>query len=334
MQPFNSPLNILILGNIIRQRIGDEMVCIPMYYAIKYLYPNARVYLLTKSQIFLELLKCEKQRKLYVDEVLLVEEKQKWKNLCLDFLLIVEHNSLEVLKIAQEIQAKFKITTLSQSFLFSKQVFFYFSHYLQGIKTFINPYWLQGHSEIQRNLNLVRQINRKVFDTQFPVVDFSSAKLPVLESIFQRNESLLASLSEGERYSLVIGIFPFAKNINKKANFTIDEWKFLAQSLSKEFPEVLLVFVNYSSTQYHFAPFVEKNLKVFYNQQGLEGLVAFIHSLDGVLGIDSGHIHIADNARVPTLEVIAKKVSKQWSGGFYGGYFQSLQLSDNWREYK
>ncbi|WP_104721135.1 glycosyltransferase family 9 protein [Helicobacter mesocricetorum] len=328
-------LNILVLGNIIRQRIGDEMVCIPMYYAIKCLYPNAKISVLTQSRILLELLKCEKQRELYVNEVLLVEDKQKWQKLSFDILLIVEHNNLEVLKIAQEIQAKLKIVTLSQSLLFSKQVFFYFSRYLRGMKVFINPYWSQTHSEIQRNLNLVRQINTRIFDRGFSAIDFSLAKLPILETTFWRNRSLLASLSGGgEQYSLVIGIFPFAKNMNKKANLTIDEWKFLAQSLSKEFPEVLLVFVNYPSTQYYFMPFVEKNLKVFYNQQGLEDLVAFIHSLDGILGVDSGHIHIADNARIPILEVIAKKVSKQWSGGFYGGYFQSLQLSANWREYE
>ncbi len=328
------PLNILILGNIIRERIGDEMVCIPMYYAIKSLYPYAKISLLIKSQIFLKLLKDEKQRKLYVDEVLLLQEKQKWQNLCFDFLLIVEHNDFEVLKIAQVIQAKSKIVTLSQSLLFSRQVFLYFTRYLRGIKTFINPYWLQGHSEIERNLNLVRQINREVFDKRYSTLDFSLAKLPVLEATFEKNRSLLASLNEKGRYSLVVGIFPFAKNVTTKVNFTINEWKFLVQSLSQEFSEVLFVFVNYPSTQYDFAPFIEKNIQVFYNQQGLEGLAAFIHSLDGVLGVDSGHIHIADNACIPTLEVIAKKVSKQWGGGFYGGYFQQYIMPSNWHEEK
>lgn len=66
----------------------------------------------------------------------------------------------------------------------------------------------------------------------------------------------------------------------------------------------------------------------------MEGLAAFIHSLDGVLGVDSGHIHIADNACIPTLEVIAKKVSKQWGGGFYGGYFQQYIMPSNWHEEK
>lgn len=326
------PLNILILGNIIREGIGNEMVCIPMYYAIKSLYPHARLSLLTKNQIFLELFKREKQSNLYVDEVLLLQERQKWQNLCFDLLLIVEHNNLEVLKIAQEIQATSKITTLSQSLLFSSQVFLYFICYLRGIKAFINPYWLQGHSEIQRNLNLVRQINREVFDKQYSALDFSLAKLPVLEATFEKNRSLLASLNEKGRYPLVVGIFPFAKNVTTKVNFTINEWKFLVQSLSQEFPEVLFVFVNYPNTQYDFAPFIEKNIRVFYNQEGLECLVAFIHSLDGVLGVDSGHIHIADNARIPTLEVITKKVSKQWSGGFYGGYFQWHIMPFQWRE--
>lgn len=321
-----SRFKIAILGNIIRGGIGDEMVCIPSLYALKSLYPQSSLTLFIKNQnVF-----CRQKNLPYIDEVLEIAKIKNTSERKFDILLVIEHHNFKVLEIAESIQAKRKIITLSQSLLLNAP--FLYLKYLRKFQVCVNPYWLQTHNEIQRNLNLVRQINPKIFDKMIKSLDFSLAKLPLLEASSQRIKILFSALGKGTQYKQVIGIFPFARSLIGKVNFDMKEWIALAQALSKEFSEILFVFINYRGTQYHFAPFVQENLKVFYNEQGLEDLIAFVQSCDGILGVDSGHIHLADNARIPTLEVMVQRLARQWSGGFYGGYFVSLTMPLHWRE--
>ncbi|WP_301006813.1 glycosyltransferase family 9 protein [Helicobacter sp. UBA3407] len=321
-----SHFKIAVLGNIMRGGIGDEIVCIPCLYALKSLYFESYLTLFVKNQ------KCllSSKKLPYIDEVLEVAKIKNDSEKKFDILLVIEHHNLKVLEIAESIQAKRKIVTLSQSLLLHMP--FLYLKYLRKFQVCVNPYWLQTHNEIQRNLNLVRQINPKTFGKTIKSLDFSLAKLPLLEASSQRIKVLLWALGKGTRYKQVIGIFPFARSLIGKVNFNIKEWIILAQALSKEFSEILFVFVNYRGTQYHFAPFTQENLKVFYNEQGLEDLIAFVQSCDGILGVDSGHIHLADNAKIPTLEVMVQRLARQWSGGFYGGYFSSLTMPLHWRE--
>lgn len=78
----------------------------------------------------------------------------------------------------------------------------------------------------------------------------------------------------------------------------------------------------------------KNNVFVFKNNNDLLNLVEITSRLDLLLSSDTGNVHIADNLKIPTLEIISKKTYNQWRGGWYGGYCKAIPLPYKWNKNK
>ena len=91
--------------------------------------------------------------------------------------------------------------------------------------------------------------------------------------------------------------------------------------------------MNFKGSGYEFAPFNEKNIKVFVNDEDLLNLVEFTSRIDLLISVDTGNVHIADVFQVPILELIKRaKVSFQWCGGAYGNECECVTLPKGFKK--
>ncbi|PKT78282.1 hypothetical protein BCM32_00780 [Helicobacter winghamensis] len=205
--------------------------------------------------------------------------------------------------------------------------------FISGFERFINPYWFQTHREVQRNLNLVRKINPTLFDKQFSLINFAHAKLqtnPINKDYIDKfllNANTILT-------DKIIGIAPFGETATRrKMNFDIKEWIEIANILSLKFPSFLFIFLSHPKGN---IPNLEnnKNIIIFQNNNDLLNLVELISRLDFLISVDTGNVHIADNLKIPTLEIISKSKKNQWCGGAYGGFCKIMSLPINWQKHK
>ncbi len=115
-------------------------------------------------------------------------------------------------------------------------------------------------------------------------------------------------------------------------NFSLNDWISLAESLSKEFPQILFILTTYETNPIKLEINESQNLKVFCNNADILNLVEITSRLDLFVSVNTGNVHIADNLRIPTL-VISRgdRYQKIWSGGSYGGEFDAIYLPQDWR---
>lgn len=112
-------------------------------------------------------------------------------------------------------------------------------------------------------------------------------------------------------------------------NFDIKEWIEIANILSLKFPSFLFIFLSHPKGN---IPNLKnnKNIIIFQNNNDLLNLVELISRLDFLISVDTGNVHIADNLKIPTLEIISKSTKNQWCGGAYGGFCKAMSLPQKW----
>lgn len=297
MQKWNKPKKIGIFGNT--GKIGDELVCLPAYYTIKQLYPQSSLTLLCSTSIACNIF----SNLNFIDEISTLES-YKNKNgggTEFDILLVINHNNLKILQRAKNIPAKRKITTFSQSLMLRHGIFF-----IHGFERFINPYWIQTHSEVQRNLNLVRKIDPILFDKQFPAINLECARLQTtLTNKIYINKIL--SNANSHLFEKIVGISPFSEtSTRRKMNFEINDWLKITYILSRKFPSFLFILLSHSKTIISLK-YQTHNIIIFQNNNDLLNLVEIISRLNFLISTDTGNVHIADNLKIPVLEIISKK---------------------------
>lgn len=240
-----------------------------------------------------------------------------------DILLVINHNSINTLNVAKTIPAKRRIATFSQTLMFKKGIFF-----ISKIERFINPYWRQSHMEIQRYINLVREIDHKIFDKNYHLIDFKQIKLKT-SKIHKNNIDKVLGNIKYKQYDKIIGICPFSQtSMRKNMNFNLNDWLKIINILSDKFQNYLFLVLSYPKA--NNLNLLKNNIFVFKNDNDLLNLVEITSRLDLLLSSDTGNVHIADNLQIPTLEIISKKKYNQWRGGWYGGYCKAISLPHKW----
>ncbi|WP_299549924.1 hypothetical protein [uncultured Helicobacter sp.] len=205
--------------------------------------------------------------------------------------------------------------------------------FIHGFERFINPYWIQTHSEVQRNLNLVRKIDPILFDKQFPAINLECARLQTtLTNKIYINKIL--SNANSHLFEKIVGISPFSEtSTRRKMNFEINDWLKITYILSRKFPSFLFILLSHSKTIISLK-YQTHNIIIFQNNNDLLNLVEIISRLNFLISTDTGNVHIADNLKIPVLEIISKKTKKQWAGGAYGGFCKTMTLPTNWQKHK
>lgn len=115
-------------------------------------------------------------------------------------------------------------------------------------------------------------------------------------------------------------------------NFTLQEWIEITQILADVYLEVDFILMDYPESKASFVDFTQNNIKVFKNNEDLLNLVALIQILDLLLSVNTANVHIADNLRIPTLEIVRQSESRKWACGAYGGWYDYVVLPPNWQE--
>lgn len=323
MRKWNKVFKIGIFGNT--GKIGDELVCLPAYYTIKHLYPKSFLTLLCNTSVAHSIF----SHLNFIDEITTLEAyKNKMGGAEFDILLVINHNNLKILQKAKNIPAKRRITTFSQSLMLRHGILF-----ISGFERFINPYWFQTHREVQRNLNLVREIDPILFDKHFPSINLEHARLQTaLTNKIYIDKILLDA--NFHLFDQIVGISPFSESsTRKKMNFELNDWLKITRILSRNFPSFLFILLSYQKTIIS-QKYQAHNIIIFQNNNDLLNLVELTSRLNFLISIDTGNVHIADNLKIPILEIISKKTRKQWSGGAYGGFCKIMSLPINWQKHK
>ena len=293
--------------------IGDTILSIRALYALKKLYPDSKVVLFANKNSANLFRNME-----FIDEIVKVNDigtsdglPEALNTAHLDLLILTRRTS-ERIRIAKRSNAKKIITRLHAHTLFSPR--------------FTCPLFFRSrnHHESWQCLNLVRMIDKKHFDENIDKIDFRGARLKTSEEN-RRNVDLFFERIEARRYRKIVGLNSFTGHLNTE-NFRLEDWIGLAEKLAREFPEVLFVFSNFAGNPVQFGDFSAPNIRVFVNDSDLLNLVEFLGRLDLLISVDTGNVHLADNLRVPTLELLKERSRVQWCGGVYGGEFEAVYV--------
>ena len=163
-------------------------------------------------------------------------------------------------------------------------------------------------------LKLIRAMNPKHYDENFHKIDFAKMKdfLPkdahLVEPLFK---------SVDFPYKKVIGINAFS---NYKEflgiNFYHKDWYYLAVNLARAYPQFLFVLLNFKHNPLQYNDTANlPNLKIFVNNDSIASLVSVSLSLDYLISIDTGNVHLCNILQIPALVFTDKGGQYRWGGG-------------------
>ena len=304
------------------EQVGDCVIAIKALYALRILYPKAKIVVFTNLKGGGQLYRYLD----YVDSIIDVpnpaNKQEHAANLAkalqenpVDVLLLLHRTSWK-LKVAKDSPAKLIITELHLHSLFSKK--------FKSPKMMIS-YFVHGTEKV---LRLVRKINPNYYDANIADIDFTQAKITIPNESEEKIQQFLAS-KNASAFRAVIGVNIFGSSA--PFNFLPKDWENLTKNLAKQFPHLLFVMMTYEGNPYTFESFVEPNIVVFKNDTQLINLVALTAHLDLLLSLNTGNIHIADHLQIPTLVINKTKERYNCIGGSYGGEFDAVYLPKNWK---
>lgn len=293
--------------------MGDTLLSIRGLYALRKLYPEARIVLFANrnsANLF--------RNMPFIDKIVKVNDAGTSDGLLealnsenLDVLVLTRRTS-ERIRIAKQSNAKMIISRLHAHTLFSPRV--------------KNPLFFRSrnHHESWQCLNLVRMIDKAHFDRNIGKIDFREARLITSDENKKKIDAFLEGAG-AKNYKKLVGINGFTGHQNAE-NFSLEDWIKLGENLAKKFPDVLFMFSNFQGNPRQFGAFDAPNIRVFVNDSDLLNLTEFISRLDLLISVDTGNVHLADNLRVPTLELLKERSRIQWCGGVYGGDFEAVYV--------
>ena len=318
-----------------RLGVGDIISSIPAFYMIKRLYPQAKFTLIT-NKIGASL--CKNYD--FIDEILVENVDFELKNLP----KILDEKGVEVLILGHRTSKNIKLFKKSKV---SKIISWRHLHSLFSSR-FKHPKHIKRlqRLEILRCLDLIKMINPKIYSQNIDKFTPDTAMLNVirlktceknkifvdnfLRDIFNENYKNESTNIQAKPYK-IIALSPFGLS-SKNYNLKINDWIELAKNLASEFKDTLFVFMNFKGSGYEFAPFNEKNIRVFMNDEDLLNLVELTSRLSLCISLSTGNIHIADNLGIDTLGFFAKTDEILFACGQYGGHFEALFLPKEWQK--
>ncbi|MGX3011973.1 glycosyltransferase family 9 protein [Helicobacter sp. 23-1044] len=163
-------------------------------------------------------------------------------------------------------------------------------------------------------LKLVRVINPKHYDKNFAKIDFGKMR------DFLPQDSRLTTpffQSIDFPYKKIIGINAFSNHKESVGvNFYYKDWYYLAVNLARSYPQFLFVLLNFSHNPLQFNNIANlPNLKIFVNDANIASLVSISMSLDYLISIDTGNVHLCNILQIPTLVFIDKAAQYRFGGG-------------------
>lgn len=163
-------------------------------------------------------------------------------------------------------------------------------------------------------LKLVRVINPKHYDENFHKIDFAKMK-----DFLPKDSRLVENLfkSVDFPYKKVIGINAFSNNNDGAGvNLYHKDWYYLALNLARAYPQFLFVLLNYKHNPLQYNDLSNlPNLRVFVNDDSIASLVSVSLSLDYLISIDTGNVHLCSILQIPTIVFIHKVVQYRFGGG-------------------
>lgn len=310
----------------LHSQVGDCVISVKALYALSVLYPESKIIVFT-SQMGKNLFKNYN----FIHQIIVVDTSTNRENNFLnallkykiDILLLLHRTSWKI-RIAKLSKIPKVITEMHMHTLFSKQ----FKSPSLHISRFVH-----GTKKI---LKLVRRIDTKHYDKNIAKIDFSKAKLQTSNANKITIKLFLDSFKDAWNWDggirKIVGINPFGRANAEKFNFLLSDWVYLAESLAKEFPQVLFIFTTYTANPQKIEKSKRENIKIFCNDEDILNLVEIIAHFDLLLSVDTGNIHIADNLLIPTLATIEHRKKDNCCGGSYGGEFEAICLSKNCEE--
>lgn len=296
-------------------KVGDNVVAIKSLYVLKYLYPDFKLMVLTNGVgegLYRHLG--------FIDYLFDIDESAQMaevREMELD-LLIITHKCLPNITLAKSLNARKIIMYAHAHNLFASRFQVVF------------PRGIKSHHESENILYLVRAINKAHFDKNYPFIDFSQACLVAgtenkafVEAFFTEQKLGIDSQTFKRR---IIAINIFASP-SKPCNFSLKKWVEIINALCARFTKIDFILTSFVGAPYDLHACKElnaPNCKIFVNNADILNLIALFERVDGLISVDTGNIHIADNMRLPTFGLYSRAVLERWSGGNYGGVFEAF----------
>ena len=291
---------------------GDFWVCFKALYAIKQLYPKDKL-IVHHSGIERAFM----QKVGFIDELLDLNEVslEQIRAMEPDIFIASGRNGKFFKKLEQ---LKFKKIVVQPHFIS-------FTH-----RTFTTPFpYFRGKMYMAEvNLKLVRAIDPKHYDANIDKIDFSKIK-----DFLPRDETLVSSFFQSVNfpYKKVIGINAFSGNSESRGtNFFLKGWLNLAFELGKTYPEFLFVLLNFKQNPIQFQ-LKSQNVRTFTNSDSIASLTSMSLSLDYLISVDTGNVHLCKLLQVPSLIFIDTIAGYRYGGGGCE-FIDSLVVKAGWQK--
>ena len=284
-------------------RVGDNVVAIKAFYALKCLFPQSRLVVATNGigeNLYAHLP--------FIDILLNLDSNPNALSTidCIDYFIITHRTSVNI-AFAKATNARKIIAQAHLHCLF-------FPRFILDFNFFTNL-----RTESENLLRLVRLVDKRAFDNGIKNIDFSNARLKIAaqNSNFVRGffDSNTTHFSDKNRP--IIGINFFGSG--GICYFSLPTWREIIQTIAQEFRACNFIIL--TAPPHKLKSFDIPNIAIFANNADLLNLVAITERFSALISIDTGNVHIADNLRIPTLGISTPKMAKKWRGGTYGGKF-------------
>ena len=273
-------------------RVGDNVVAIKAFYALKCLFPQSRLVVATNGigeNLYAHLS--------FIDILLNLDSNPNALSMidCIDYFIITHRTSVNI-AFAKATNACKIIAQAHLHCLFSPRFIIDFN-FFTNLRT-----------ESENLLRLVRLVDKRAFDNAIKNIDFSNARL----KIAAQNSNF------SDKNSPIIGINFFGSG--GICYFSLQTWREIIQTIAQEFRACNFIILT-APPPHKLKSFDIPNIAIFANNADLLNLVAITERFSALISIDTGNVHIADNLRIPTLGISTPKMAKKWRGGTYGGKF-------------
>lgn len=291
-----TPKNIIIART---DKIGDLVLSIPAISMVKKMYPESKLYVLVRRY------NAEIVRGFpFIDGVISIDDyneeqlNSKIRQINADVFIALYSNS-QILKLALKSGAKYRIGPLSKPlscFVYNKGIR---QHRSESVK-----------NEAEYNLDLVRHINKELFDSLEITID----KIPYGK--FNHNK-IVSFLNANNIYNYVV-VHPFSGGSAK--NFKIDEYIKLINKIHEKWPDKQIV-ISSSESDVKDAEYISQHCSntYVYTAKSILELAALIDKCRLYIGASTGPSHIAGNLNKKCVCIYpAYKFLSHTRWGLYG----------------
>lgn len=164
---------------------------------------------------------------------------------------------------------------------------------------------------------LARRINPKLYDSKFPNLDMSKARIQTDKkhktSINEFLNNSVQTLPNQPYFWILLNPFSNATT----HTLSIQDWISLLEQILA-LPQCLIIVVTYDKVHSTFMEnlamrsFASNRLFIYKNNNDVLYLVEMVSQMSCVISPSTGTIHIASHLQIPTIGLYSKKDTKKW----------------------